>query len=137
MHVPMSLEMLVGRRSGEKAEKAQSISRCVAAYHHAFCVSEHHTCHAIREDISGYADTLRRGLPDTNDTSQFLGLLHRAIENRSFNMALKKLINLSFDDDLFIVKRYRRGRHLDEESRRVTADVLEQCLDITQEAYET
>ena len=49
-------------------------------------------------------------------------------------MALRRIINLLFDDDLFIVP---IDRHLDEETRRVIADALEQCLDITQEDYET
>ena len=112
----------------------QSISRCVAAYHDAFGASEHDACHTIREDISGYACALKRGLPNSADTSQFLGLLHRAIENRSFNMAQRKIIILSFDDHLLILP---IGQRLDEETRRVVADVLEQCLEITQADYET
>ena len=112
----------------------QSISGCVAGYHHAFGASEHNACHTIREDVSGYTDTLRRGLSNSADTSQFLGLLHRAIENRSFNMALRQIISLSFDDHLLILP---VGQRLDEETRRAIADVLVQCLEITQADYET
>ena len=75
---------------------------------------------------------MRRGLSDSADTSQFLGLFHRAIENRPFNMALKKIISVSFDDDVLILP---VGQRFDEETRRVVADVLEQGLEITQDDY--
>ena len=49
-------------------------------------------------------------------------------------MALRQIISLSCDDDLLILP---VGQRLDEETRRVVADVLEQCLEITQDDYET
>ena len=49
-------------------------------------------------------------------------------------MALRKIISPSCDDDVLILP---VGQRLDEETRRVVADVLEQCLEITQDDYKT
>ena len=55
----------------------ESISQCIATYHHAIGASEHDSCRAIQHDICAYAYALRRCLSNVNMT-EFFELLHRA-----------------------------------------------------------
>lgn len=78
-HVPVTHEMLLlAEPQRTKHQKrswksyVESVSRCVAGYHHAFGASEHEECRSIQGDICAYAHTLRRGLPSSVDVTQFL-----------------------------------------------------------------
>ena len=140
-HVPVTLEMLLhGDPQRWKYQKrswwssVESISRCVAGYHHAFGASEHDSCGSIQRDICAYAHTLRRGLPSSVDVTQFLVLLHQGITNRALNMALRKTIDQSLSDDLPVGP---DGRCVTRCGRQAFADILEQCLDIVKDDYQS
>ena len=64
----------------------ESISRCVAAYHHAVIATEHDACEEIVNNISTFAHMICK---KTDVSDQLLKLLHQWIENRSINMALR------------------------------------------------
>ena len=139
-HVPVTLEMLLhGDPHRWKYQKrswwsnVESVSRCVAGYHHAFGASEHDSCRSIQRDICAYAHTLRRGLPNSVDVTQFLTLLHQGITNRALNMALRKTIDQSLSDDLPVGP---IGRRVTEHGRQAFADLLEQCLAIVERDYQ-
>ena len=68
----------------------EAISRSVAAYHKAASATEHDACVSIAANIGGYAHTLSQMVHRPDGTLEdFLMLLHKWIENRSVNMALK------------------------------------------------
>ena len=132
-HEPVTLEALLHaeppRTKHQKrswSSNVASISCCIAAYHHAISSSEHHSCRAIQQEICAYAYTLRRGLPSNVDVTEFFALLHRAIMNRALNMALRKTIDKSLGDDLFVGS---DGRCVTQLGRQALADILEQCID--------
>ena len=138
-HEPVTLEAL--RHAEPPQAKHQkrswwssmeSISRCIAAYHHAVSASEHGSCRSIEQDICAYAYTLRQGLPSDVDVTEFFTLLHRAITNRALNMALRKTIDKSLDDDLRVSP---DGRCVSQLGRQTLADILEQCVDTVQADY--
>ena len=110
----------------------ESVSRCVAAHQRFFAAAEHDACSRIQTDICGHADTLRRLLLSNIDSTQILTLFHRVITNRSFNMALRKVIGPSLHDDFFNCP---IGRRPVEQGRQMIADLLEQCCDIIQEEH--
>ena len=101
--VPMTRCDLVRRSAIPPAKKQrkgsvwstsiESISRCVAAYHHAVIATEHDACEEIVNNISAFAHTICK---KTDVSDQLLKLLHQWIENRSINMALR----LSLDNCL-------------------------------------
>ena len=138
-HVPVTPEMLLHEEPQKSIRKrlwwssVESISRCVAGYHHAFGASEHDSCRSIQGDICAYAHTLRRGLPSSVDVTQFLMLLHQGITNRAVNIALRKTINQLLRDDLPVGP---YGRRVTEHGRQALADLLEQCLDIVEQDYQ-
>ena len=140
MHVPTTLDMLLHADPSEKMQKRswsgnlESVSRCVAAHHHAFAAAEHDACFRMQSDICGHAYILKRGLISNADSTQFLLLLNRFIENRSFNMALRKIIDKSLQDAWMFCP---IGRRPDEQSRRAVADLLEQCCAIIEEEHAT
>ena len=139
-HVPVTLDMLLhAEPPPTKLQKRswfsnlQSISRCVAGYHQAVGASEHDSCRSIQDDICAYAQTLRRGLPGNVDVAEFLALLHRAITNRSSNMAVRKTIDQSLIDDLPVGP---HGQRVTAFGRQALADILERCLDTVRDDYE-
>ena len=82
-HEPVTLEALLHAKPPRaKRQKrswwsnVESISRCIAAYHHAVSASEHDSCDSIQQDICAYAYTLRQGLPSNVDVTEFFILLH-------------------------------------------------------------
>ena len=137
--MPTTLDMLLHADPSEKMQKRswsgnlESVSRCVAAYHHAFGASEHDACLSIQNDICGWANRLRRDLPGNVDTTQFLTLLHQYIENRSFNMAVRTVIHQSLGSLYFLIRPI--GQRSDDRGRQAVADLLEQCLNVLQEDY--
>ena len=139
MLVPITLEILFHhdppRRMQNKSWPGalETVSRCGAAYHHAFGASEHDACLSIQNDICGWANRLRRDLPGNVDTTQFLTLLHQYIENRSFNMAVRTVINQSLGSLYFSVRPL--GQRSDDRGRQAVADLLEQCLNVLQEDH--
>ena len=140
-HEPVTLEALLHaepprtkhqRRSWKS--NVDSISRCIAAYHHAISAAEHDLCRSIQQDICAYAYTLRRGLPSNVDVNEFFALLHRAITNRALNMALRKTIDKSLGDDLLVGP---DGRCVTQFGRQALADILEHCIDTVLTDYQS
>ena len=94
--VPMTRCDLVRRSAIPPAKKQrkgsvwstsiESISRCVAAYHHAVIATEHDACEEIVNNISTFAHMICK---KTDVSDQLLKLLHQWIENRSINIALR------------------------------------------------
>ena len=139
-HAPVSLDMLLKAepRQAKKQKRSwwsnvESISRCVAKYHRAVGASELHEIESIREDICGYAYTLRRGLPSYVDVIDFFPLLLRAIANRAMDMALQTTIDHSIGHNL-LVGPY--GRPVTMCGRKALSGMLEVSLDIMKEDYE-
>ena len=111
----------------------ESISRCVAGYHHAVGALEHDKLESIRRDICGYAYTLRRGLPSYVDVTEFFPLLLRAITNRAMNMALRTTIEHVLAHDLHLGP---QGKPMTVCGRKALRDILGVCLDLVKEDYE-
>ena len=106
---PVTMDMLLNAEPQQTKQirrswwsNIESISRCVAGYHHAVGASEHDRIGSIRRDICGYAYTLRRGLPNHVDVTEFFPLLLRAITNRATNMALRTTIDHSLAHALHV-----------------------------------
>ena len=140
-HEPVTLEALLhAEPSQTKHQKrswkcnVDSISRCIAAYHHAISAAEHDLCRSIQQDICAYAYTLRRGLPSNVDVTEFFALLHRVITNRALNMALRKTIDKSLGNDLLVGP---DGRCVNQLGRQALADVLEHCMDTVLTDYQS
>ena len=68
----------------------EAISRSVAAYNRAASATEHDACDGIVASIVAYAHTLRLR---TYRPDEFINLLHQWIENRSVNVALKRILD--------------------------------------------
>ena len=100
----------------------ETISRCVAAHHHAFNAGDPDQCLEIAENIGRYAHTLRQMVHD-DDCLTFVNLLHTWIENRAVNIALGSTIDKAFGHDPF-------WRHLNDADRQAAVD----HLDIRQKA---
>ena len=111
----------------------ESISRCVAAYHHAISASEHDSCRLVRRDIFAYTFTLRRGLASNVDVTEFFMLLHRAITNRALNIALRAAVDKGLRDDFLVNPDSRSKAHF---GRLALADILERCLASVNTDYE-
>ena len=95
----------------------ETISRCVAAYHHAVNAGEHNQSLEIGANIGQYAHTLRQMVHE-DDCVTFVTLLHAWIENRALNMALRSTVNKAFEDDPF-------WRNLSDADRGAVVDHLE------------
>ena len=139
-HAPVTLEMLLNAEPRQTKQpkrswwsNVESISRCVAGYHHAVGASEHDKIESIRADICGYAYTLRRGLPSHVDVTEFFPLLLRAIANRALKMALRTTLEHSLVDDLPVGP---HGRPVTMCGRKALTDIFDVCLDIVKEDYE-
>ena len=139
-HEPVTLEMLINSERRQKKQSrrswrsnVESISRCVAAYHHAVGASEHDKMESIRADICDYAFTLRRSLPSHVVVTEFFSLLLRAIANRAMNMAVRTTIEHSLAHDLHVGP---HGQPVTECGRQALTDILEMCLGIVKEDYE-
>ena len=74
------------RKGSVWSTSIESISRCVAAYHHAVIATEHDACEEIVNNISTFAHMICK---KTDVSDQLLKLLHQWIENRSINIALR------------------------------------------------
>ena len=74
------------RKGSVWSTSIESISRCVAAYHHALIATEHDACEEIVNNISTFAHMICK---KTDVSDQLLKLLHQWIENRSINIALR------------------------------------------------
>ena len=128
--VPMTRCDLVRRSAIPPAKKQrkgsvwstsiESISRCVAAYHHAVIATEHDACEEIVNNISTFAHMICK---KTDVSDQLLKLLHQWIENRSINMALR----LSLDSCL---EKLTFWEHITAEKRAQAASLLETAMAI-------
>ena len=78
----------------------ETISRCVAAYHHKVNAGERNQSLEIAATIGQYAHTLRQMVHE-DDCLTFVTLLHAWIENRALNMALRSTFHKAFEDDPF------------------------------------
>ena len=63
---------------------------------------------------------------------QFFTVLNQAIENRSLNMAQRKVIDQSLHNDCFVCPIHH---HLNEQGRLAVGDLLEQCSEVIPEEY--
>ena len=101
----------------------EAISRSVAAYHKAASATEHDACVSIAANIGGYAHTLSQMVHRPDDTLEdFLRLLHKWIENRSVNVALKNTIDEALNDESC-------WRGFSDEDRNRAVDIVELCTD--------
>ena len=139
-HEPVTLEALLHAEPPRTRQQKrswwsniESISRCVAAYHHAISASEHDSCRLVQRNICAYAFTLRRGLPSNVDVTEFFTLLHRAITNRALNMALRATVDKSLRNDFLVGPDSRCMAH---SGRHALADILEHCLDSVKTDYQ-
>ena len=128
--VPMTRCDLVRRSAIPPAKKQrkgsvwstsiESISRCVAAYHHAVIATEHDACEEIVNNINTFAHMICK---KTDVSDQLLKLLHQWIENRSINIALR----LSLDRCL---EKFTFWEHITAEKRAQAVSLLETAMAI-------
>ena len=128
--VPMTRCDLVRRSAIPPAKKQrkgsvwstsiESISRCVAAYHHAVIATEHDACEEIVNNINTLAHMICK---KTDVSDQLLKLLHQWIENRSINIALR----LSLDRCL---EKFTFWEHITAEKRAQAVSLLETAMAI-------
>ena len=128
--VPMTRCDLVRRSAIPPAKKQrkgsvwstsiESISRCVAAYHHAVIATEHDACEEILNNISTFAHMICKR---TDASDQLLKLLHQWIENRSINIALRLSLDRCFQKFTF-------WEHITAEKRAQAVSLLETALAI-------
>ena len=128
--VPMTRCDLVRRSAIPPAKKQrkgsvwstsiESISRCVAAYHHAVIATEHDACEEIVNNINTFAHMICK---KTDVSDQLLKLLHQWIENRSINIALR----LSLDRCL---EKFSFWEHITAEKRAQAVSLLETAMAI-------
>ena len=128
--VPMTRCDLVRRSAIPPAKKQrkgsvwstsiESISRCVAAYHHAVIATEHDACEEIVNNISTFAHMICK---KTDVSDQLLKLLHQWIENRSINMALRRSLDRCLEKVTF-------WEHITEENHAQAVSLLETAMAI-------
>ena len=128
--VPMTRCDLVRRSAIPPAKKQrkgsvwstsiESISRCVAAYHHAVIATEHDACEEIVNNISTFAHMICK---KTDVSDQLLKLLHQWIENRSINIALRLSLDRCFQKFTF-------WEHITAEKRAQAVSLLETAMAI-------
>ena len=135
LHKPVTCESLLqesghAQRTRKKSwtSVVEAISRCVAAYHHAFNATEQidanaTACDVIQENILHYAQTLKQFIPGgAAERAQFATLLDKFIENRAFNMALRTTIDGALDDLPF-------WKNISDTEREAAVDILTLCMD--------
>ena len=98
----------------------ESISRCVAAYHHAVIATEHDACEEIVNNISTFAHMICK---KTDVSDQLLKLLHQWIENRSINIALQASLDRCLENCTF-------WEHITAEKRACAVSLLETAMAI-------
>ena len=108
------------RKGSVWSTSIESISRCVAAYHHAVIATEHDACEEIDNNISTFAHMICK---KTHVSDQLLRLLHQWIENRSINIALR----LSLDRCL---EQFTFWEHITAEKRAQAVSLLETAMAI-------
>ena len=128
--VPMTRCDLVRRSAIPPAKKQrkgsvwstsiESISRCVAAYHHAVIATEHDACEEIVNNINTLAHMICK---KTDVSDQLLKLLHQWIENRSINIALRLSLNRCLEKFTF-------WEHITAEKRAQAVSLLETAMAI-------
>ena len=102
LHNPLTLEDLLNGRPADGDAKrrkvtwssaVESVSRCVAAYHHASVATEQEQCAEIVQRIHDYADLLKHKLQAATNADRLLALLHQFMTNRACNMAMRALLD--------------------------------------------
>ena len=84
----------------------EAISRCIAAFQKAIDATEHIQCQCIATKTCDYAIALARKTPAYCPREDLLALVHQFMQNRTYNLAFKHLLDRAFhaeheDDDLF------------------------------------
>ena len=75
----------------------EAISRCVAAFQAATDATEHSQCQDIVTKLYTHATALTRKTETSPYIREIFGtLLYQYTENRTYNLAFKKLLDLSF-----------------------------------------
>ena len=108
------------RKGSVWSTSIESISRCVAAYHHAVIATEHHACEEIVNNISTFAHMICK---KTDVSDQLLKLLHQWIENRSINIALQASLDRCLENCTF-------WEHITAEKRAQAVSLLETAMAI-------
>ena len=99
----------------------ESIARCVAAFQNATDATEHSQCNEIAAKLCSYGTALaQRTSPYRRE--HFLALLYEFIQNRTYDLALKNMVNRAFDhiEDAF-------WSRLSERQRSECLTLLETC----------
>ena len=83
----------------------EAISRCIAAFQKATDATEHSQCQCIATKLCDYAIALARKTPADCGHEDLLALVHQFMQNRTYNLAFKHLLDRAFhaeheDDDL-------------------------------------
>ena len=110
------------RKGSVWSTSIESISRCVAAYHHAVIATEHDACEEIVNNISTCAHMICK---KTDVSDQLLKLLHQWIENRSINMALRLSLERCLAERTC-------WKHVTDEERVQAIDLMLTALEIVQ-----
>ena len=84
----------------------EAMSRCIAAFQKATDATEHRECQCIATKLCDYAIALARKTPADCGHEDLLALVHQFMQNRTYNLAFKHLLDRAFhaeheDDDLF------------------------------------
>ena len=82
----------------------ESISQCIAAFQKATDAKEHSECQDIATKTCDYAVTLTHKTPAYCGRGDLLSLVHQFMENRTYNLAFKHLL-----DQVFLCAHERDG----------------------------
>ena len=110
------------RKGSVWSTSIESISRCVAAYHHALIATEHDACEEIVNNISTFAHMICK---KTDVSDQLLKLLHQWIENRSINMALRLCLERCLAERTC-------WKHVTDEERAQAVHLMKTAMEIVQ-----
>ena len=74
----------------------EAIARCVAAFQNATDAAEHSQCNEIATKLCSYATALAQKT-SPYIRKHFLALVYEYIQNRTYDLALKKMVNRAFE----------------------------------------
>ena len=134
IHIPLThAELSTASARGPGLQRAtggkwptclETISRLVAAYHHAASAAEHVQPSRIAADISKCVHVLRKIVHGEDQvTADFLTMLHEWVENRAVNMTLQTTLSKAFEDHPF-------WGSLSDQDRQVSVDIVVLCVEV-------
>jgi hypothetical protein len=128
IRLPLSLETLLARdsalpvvRKRSSSACVEAIARCVAAFQHATDATEHRQCDEIANKMRSYANAIaNNAAPCLREC--VIGLIHRYIQNRTYDLAVKSVL------DGALVERHRFwSRVTHERQHNACLNVIEIC----------